>query len=149
MSLFRRPEKMKVSEIHALAGLRPLYDPVFSYLLEGAVAGRVPVYYGEIPLDLIRPFDPDHTPSSHPVGRAAVQETIRRWVQGDFQKVWVYQKKQHFVLSDDYIVWEATKEGRPDFLPCWVLGNPSHGSIKNVQGPIEPAEIARLLGLDS
>ena len=52
------------------------------------------------------------------------------------------------MLSDDYIVWEAAKQGRPDFLPCWVLGNPSHDSIENVQGPIEVAEIKRLLGFD-
>jgi hypothetical protein len=53
------------------------------------------------------------------------------------------------VLSDDYIVWEAIKQGGPDFMPCWVLGTPSHGSIENLQGPIETTEIARLLGFAS
>ena len=145
MSMFRRPEKMKVSEIEALAGLRPLHDPVFSHLLEGALAGRVPVYSCEIPPGLIRPFDRDYAPSRHPVGRAAIQDTIRRWVQGDVHKVWVYQEEQHFVLSDDYIVWEAVKQGPPAVLPCWLLGTPSNASIRHVQAPFQFAVIKRLL----
>jgi len=36
MDLFRRKELMDPAEIEALAGLRPLFDPVFAYLIEGA-----------------------------------------------------------------------------------------------------------------
>jgi hypothetical protein len=149
MDLFRRKELMDPAEIEALAGLRPLYDPVFAYLIEGAYKGRVDVYFAAVPFALIRPFDPDYDPGKHPVGRAAIAEFVARWEQGDFAQSWVYQKGDEFVLSDDYIVWEAAKIGKPDFLPCWVLGKPNNKDLKDVQGPIDSREVPAMLGFGS
>jgi len=147
MDLFRRKELMDPAEIEALAGLRPLYDPVFAYLIEGAYKGRVDVYFAAVPFGLIRPFDPDYDPGKHPVGRAAIAEFVARWEKGDFAQSWVYQKGDEFVLSDDYIIWEAAKIGKPDFLPCWVLGKPSNTDLRDVQGPIDRREVPTLLGI--
>jgi hypothetical protein len=146
MDLFRRQDGMDSREIDALAGLRPLYDPVLSYLLEGAHKGSVDVYFAAVPLALIRPFDPDYDPTKHPVGEAAVRELMSQWSTGNFQQSWVYEKGQAFILSDDYIVWEAAKRGLPDFIPCWVLGRPTNSELRDVQGPIASQEISRLLG---
>jgi hypothetical protein len=146
MGLFRHPDRMDPNEIEALAGLRPLYDPVFNHLLEGAYNGSVAVYFAAVPLVLVRPFDPDYDPTKHPIGEAAVRELISRWSTGQFQNSWVYQKGQEFVLSDDYIVWEAAKRGLPDFLPCWILGKPTNAALRDVQGPIGSNEVAKLLG---
>lgn len=147
MDLFRRPDRMDPREIEALAGLRPLYDPVFNHLLEGACNGSVDVYFAAVPLGLVRPFDPDYDPTKHPIGEAAVRELMSRWGMGKFQNSWVYQKGQEFVLSDDYIAWEAARRGQPDFLPCWILGKCTNSEVRDVQGPIDPKDVRRLLGI--
>ena len=147
MDLFRRKELMDVEEIHALAGLRPLYDPILGHLLEGAYHGSVDIYYAAIPLSVIRPFDPDYDPSKHPVGAAAIADVTARWRAGHFENVVVYQKGDVFILSDDYIIWEAAKRGQPDFLPCWVLGRPQHFLAVDVQGPLARGEVAKVIGL--
>jgi hypothetical protein len=147
MSLFRRPEKMDPREITALAGLQPLHDPVFSHLLESALSGRVDVYFAAVPRNAIRPFDPDYQPQRHPVGQAAIQDVVARWEKGQRQPVWVYQKGDHCVLADDYVVLEAAKITAPDYLQCWVLGRPELKGVVDVQGPLEEADVRKAIGL--
>jgi hypothetical protein len=139
---------MELREIKALAGLQPLFDPVFQHLLESALAGRVDVYFAAVPLASIQPFDPDYAPRRHPVGEAAVRDVVRSWRAGKVQPMWVYQKDQHFVMSDDYIVWEAVKEGQPDYVPCCILGRPDHPSITDLQGPLDQPSIRKALGFN-
>lgn len=146
MDLFRRKERMDSEESEALAGLRPLYDPVFAHLLEGAVRGVVPVYYAALPPSLIAPFDRDYSPSKHPLGEETIQQVMTAWRQGQVERAWVYEKGEHFVLSDDYIVLEAVRRGNPDYMPCWILGKPGHPDAKDVQGPISASDVSRLLG---
>jgi hypothetical protein len=105
------------------------------------------VYFAAIPPAHIRPFDPDYDPGRVPIGEAAITETMSRWRQGQFSKAWVYQKGDSFILSDDYIIWEAVKRGQPDFVPCWVIGKPTIPEVVDVQGPIRVQDIRQLLGL--
>lgn len=146
MDLFRCEDRMDPKEIEALAGLRPLFDPVFDHLLEGAIKGVVPVFYAQVTPSLITPFDPDYMPSKHPSGEDAVQQVMAAWRQGQFQRCWVYEKAGRLILSDDYIVLEAVRRGQPDYMPCWILGKPVHVSTRNLQGPLPADEVARLLG---
>lgn len=146
MGIFRKPDEVSTREIKALDGLKPLEDKVFTYLLEQAVAGVIPVYYGAVPFIMIRPFDEGYRPEAHPVGKAAVDAIIQDWSEGKFQKVWVYPKGNHFILSDDYIVYAAAQQGQPDYLPCWILGKPEGPAVKDVQGPIAKNDLLRLLG---
>lgn len=146
MALFREPQKVNPHNIKAAEGLKPLFVSVFSHLIERACKGAVDVYFAAVPVGLLRPFDRDYDPCAHPAGEAAVEAVMAHWKKGQFQYVWVYQQGDEFLLSDDYIIWEAAKRGRPDCLPCWVLGKPLHPQARDVQGPIDPNEVPRLLG---
>jgi hypothetical protein len=146
MGLFRETGKVSAHDIEAAEGLKPLFDSVFSHLIERAYKGALDVYFAPVPRQLIRPFDVEYDPCAHPAGRAAIEAVMAQWAKGQFQYVWVYQQGDEFVLSDDYIVWEAAKRGRPDCLPCWILGKPLHAQVGDVQGPIDPKEVPRLLG---
>jgi hypothetical protein len=134
-------------EIDALLGLRPLRDHVYGYLLERAAIGALPLYFAAIPRALIRPFDTEYDPSKHPIGEAAIEQTMADWRAGIFHYAWVYPSDDSYVLSDDYIPWAAAQRGQPDFLPCWVLGHPSAAGAVDIQGPIEPSRVRELLGL--
>jgi hypothetical protein len=146
MDMFRRKERMDHAEIEALAGLRPLFDPVFDHLYRGACKGLIDVYFAAVPMGLIRPFDPDYDPGKHPIGKNVIAEVVAKWSEGVLPQCWVYQKGDHFVLSDDYIIWEAAKVGEPDFLPCWILGKPISSELRDVQGPVDQSDVAALLG---
>jgi hypothetical protein len=146
VDLFRRPARVSVDEIDALLGLRPLRDDVLGYLLQRAVEGVVPVYFAAVPRMLIHPFDTEYDPAKHPVGAAAIAQTMAEWRSGHVPHVWVYPRGAAYVLSDDYIPWAAALRGQPDFLPCWVLGYPSVAGTVDIQGPVEPQRVRRLLG---
>lgn len=148
LDLFRRPTRVSVNEIDALLGLRPLRDDVLGYLLGRALQGHVPVYFAAIPRGLIRPFDSEYDPAKHPVGAAAIEHTAAEWRAGNYPSIWVYPSGDAYVLSDDYIPWAAALRGKPQFLPCWVLGYPSVPGAVDINGPIEPERVRRLLGID-
>jgi hypothetical protein len=146
LDLFRRPTRVSVDEIDALLGLRPLRDEILGYLLQRAVDGLLPVYAAALPRTLIRPFDPEYNPEKHPLGLAAVEQTMAEWRAGQVPHVWVYPSVDAYVLSDDYIPWAAALRGQPDFMPCWVLGYPSVPGTGEVQGPIDQESVRKLLG---
>ena len=146
MDLFRRKDRMDHTEIEALAGLRPLFDPVFDHLCRGAYKGLIDVYFAAVPIALIRPFDPDYDPGKHPIGKKAIAEVVAQWNEGILPQCCVYQKGDEFILSDDYLIWEAAKFGQPDFVPCWILGKPSSSDLRDVQGPIDQHDVPGLLG---
>jgi len=133
-------------EIDILPGLVPRHDQEFDYLLQRALGGLVPVYFAAVPRTLIRPFDTEYDPAKHPVGAMAIEQTTAEWRAGTFHHVWVYPSGDAYVLSDDYIPWAAATRGQPDFLPCWVLGYPSVPGAVDVQGPIAPSGVRKLLG---
>lgn len=149
MDLFRRREMMDPLEIGALAGLRPLFDPVFDHLLEGACGGTVEVFSAAVGLELIRPFDPDYDPCKHPVGQAAVDDLVTRWSEGQWRPAWVYQQRQEFILSDDYIIWLAAKRVPLAHVPCLILGKPLHQGLRDLRGPLEEREVLSALGFPS
>lgn len=148
MSLFRRPPMMDRGEILALAGVQPLFDPVFSHLLEEALAGRVEVFRAVVPTVTIRPFDVDYDPTRHPAGQAAVEEVDFNWRQGRYSPVWLYQRGEVFVLSDDYTIWAAIQRGNPDSIPCLVLGRPVHPEATEIEGPLDRSALRTALGFD-
>ena len=147
MGYFRRKARMDPNEISGLVGLMPLFDPVFNHLLEGAAQGRVDVYFAAVPFDLIRPFDPDYDPSKHPVGEAAIVAVSDEWRRGHFPQLWLYEKGDHIVMSDDYIPWAAALRGKPDYVPGWILGKPLNPRLADVQGPLRLEDVRAAIGL--
>jgi hypothetical protein len=127
----------------------PPTDPVFAYLLREAVSGSgaVLVYYAAIPLVRVVRYEPSFHPEDTEHGDAVVQSIMDDWRQGKFAKVWVYPKGDLFVLSDDYFTLAAAERGKADFLPCRVLGRPSETVAKDIQGPIAPEGLRKMLGM--
>jgi hypothetical protein len=136
------------SDISLLPGLTPKHDERFTALLEGAVSGDVPIYFAAVPLALCVPFDPDYRPDLHPVGSHAIDQVFDAWSNGQFQKLFVYQRRRSFVVSDDYIPLFAALRGQPDCVPCWVFGRPDSDLARDVQGPIAQEDVFKILGLE-
>ena len=134
---------LKPTEVQAMDELRPREDPVFDYLLGQATCGRVQVFYGAVPLALIKPFDEKYRPQDHPVGQAAINQVMSEWRSGRVHFAWVYPSGSQYILSDDYITYEAAQLGQPDYVPCWILGEPDPSVVMDIQGPIDPKEIPR------
>jgi hypothetical protein len=138
--------KASTKSLHVNENLKPQTDEIFMYLLEQAIRGGVLVYYGAVPFDLIRPYDTNYNPEAHLAGKAAIQKVMEAWQAGHFAHSWVYPRGDHFILADDYITYAAAKKGKPDFLPCWILGLPTATGVKDVQGPIATEDVRSLLG---
>lgn len=140
------PTPENLAQLQSIPELVPPIDPVFSYLLEEAIAGRVQVYYAEVPLKLVWPFAPSFDVEAHPVGKMMVDAVFEAGCQGQFEKIWVYPKDDHFVSSDDYAILAAARRGDPDLVPCWVLSNPHLPGVQNIRGPITTMDGRRLIG---
>jgi len=133
--------------LQSIPALVPPTDLIFNYLLEEAVTGRVPVYFAAIPLTMVWPFAPDFQVENHPIGKQMVDALFAEGCKGNLQRMWVYPRDQHFVASDDYATLAAARRGDPDFVPCWVLGNPHLLGVEQIQGPIRLEDVRRLLGI--
>jgi hypothetical protein len=147
MGLFREPERIKTNKIskEGLPGLQPLKDEVFLYLLEQALSGKLFVYFAAVPFNLIEPFDKEYNPKLHPIGAAAIKTTMDLWLNNQFTNCWVYPKNNKFILSDDYIPYFAAIEGQPDYLPCFVLGDPNIEGVVDIKGPLTVDSIKKHL----
>jgi hypothetical protein len=100
-----------------------------------------------IPLALIHPFDPGYRPQNLPLGRMVIDLVLREWRVGKPPVVCVYPRKGRFILSDDYVYYEAARiVNRPD-LPCLVLGEAALPGVEKIQGPLKPNEVKRALDL--
>lgn len=95
----------------------------------------MPVYFAGIPLERLRRFSQSFHPENSPGGDEVVSAIMRRWRSGDFFKIWVYPSGDQFIVSDDYFTLAAAEIGRPDFLPCWVLGTVPTAHAIDIQGP--------------
>jgi hypothetical protein len=60
--------------------------------------------------------------------------------------MFAYQHGYWFVVPDDYIPYFAALTGLPDYVPCFILGQPEHDLIRDLQGPIDPISFRQLLG---
>jgi hypothetical protein len=136
-----------ISDVHSLPDLTPKHDERFSALLQGAVSGDVPVYFAAVPLAICVPFDLDYRPDLHPAGAQAISQMTEAWNKGQFTKLFVYQRGNWFVVSDDYVTLFAAIGGLPDYVPCWILGKPDSDFVRDVQGPIASKDVPELLGI--
>lgn len=145
------PEQMQIppSNIHSVPELTPKRDERFLQLLQSAVGGKLPVFYGAVPLPLCVPFDLDYRPDLHPAGAGAIKQVIKDWEDNHLHHMFVYPRGRWLVVPDDYVTLFAALSGLPDYVPCWILGKPDNELIKDLQGPIAPDEIPRLLGWSS
>ncbi len=144
-----RVERVPVESLHGHPELTPPHDTVLDYLLECALQGNVPVYFAAIPLGLIKPFSDLYDPRRHPIGRQAIASIQEHWKNQEFKNMLVYPRKDVFIMSDDYITYYACLEGKPEYVPCWVLGLCTTPDARDVQGPIRKEDLRKvLLGSD-
>jgi len=124
----------------------PPNDPVFDMLFGLAIQGDLRVYFAAVPLSLIKPHSLHFRFLETPNASAIVAALIDAARQGQFARLWVYEKDDHFVMSDDYPQYEACLQGQPDYVPCWILGRPRNPAAIDVQGPVNAREAAGLDG---
>jgi len=125
--------------------LRPKNDEVFLYLAERSLRGEEPVFFAAVPMEKIVPFDSEYDPEAHPVGREAVKAVMQSWEQGQVMAAWVYPRADKYVLSDDYIILAAARHGKPDYIPCYIVGRPLYEGVKDVQ-KLSPEAVREALG---
>lgn len=147
MPFFGKTKRVKVSDLSIDPGLCPNDDPTFDRLFDQAMKGITPVYFGSVPLGLCIPADPDYRPDKHPAGAAAIEASYQEAVQGKLSSLIVYPRGIWFVVSDDYVPLFASLRGRPDYVPCWILGKPDNELVKDLQGPIALADWRKSFGL--
>ena len=135
--------------IHIDPDLMPKPDDTYIHLFGEAMEGRVPVYFATVPLALCVPFDLDYRPDLHRIGGQAIEAAIEDGKNQKFYYMVVYPHGKWFVVADDYIPLFAALRGRPDYVPCWILGKPDNDQLKDVQGPIAVADLRKIFGLDN
>src|SRR5207245_6568166 len=109
--------------------LKPKTDPEWMRLAGVALKGELPIYFAAVPLILCVPFDLDYRPDLHPIGKQAIQQVVEAFKAQHFQNLIVYPRGKWFVISDHYIELFAALEGRPDLMPCWIMGRPDNDMI--------------------
>jgi len=140
--------KVNVSEIKIDPLLRPKTDPEWMRLAEGALKGEIPVYFAAVPLILCIPFDLDYRPDLHPHGQQAIRLFVEMANRQEFQNLIVYPRGKWFVISDNYIELFAALEGKPDFLPCFIMGVSNSDMVRDLQGPIDPKDLRKVFGFE-
>ncbi|HET6330713.1 MAG TPA: hypothetical protein VFF76_07995 [Holophagaceae bacterium] len=141
-----RMDPSEAKRVRTVHGFVPRQDPVFDYLMAQACTGRLPVHRAKIPLDLIIPFDASYRPQDLPIGRIVLARVVEDWNRGITPTVRVYPRKERFVLSDDYVYYEAARIAAQACLPCLVLGEADVPGAADIHGPLSLGEVNRALG---
>lgn len=139
-------EAFGAKRVHGMHGFAPRRDPVFDYLMARAWTGRLPVHRAKIPLDLIIPFDVSYHPQDLPIGKMVLARVVEDWNRGKAPAVPVYPQGERFVLSDDYVYYEAARIAAQAYLPCLVLGEAGVLGVADIRGPLSLGEVKRALG---
>jgi len=139
---------VNVKNVKPHRALTPKQDPKFISLFKGAVGREVPTYFAQIPLRLIRPFDEVFLPQyRHPDGQLGVQIMTNLINLEKAPALWVYPEGGVFVLSDDYHAYEAYRDAQTEYLPCYVMGEPTTSGLKAIQGPLEGQDVLKAMGV--
>ena len=144
---FERIFNFPISKITINPTLQPRHDSEWDRLFDAGLKGELPVYFAGVPPILCIPFDLDYRPDLHPIGAKSIQAAIDAAKANDFQNLIVYPRGRWFIISDDYIPLFAALQGRPDYLPCFVLGKPKNDMLVSVQGPIARRDLRKAFGM--
>lgn len=134
--------KIDPKDLISESAFKPPHDNIFNALFGLAMEGKIGVYFGAVPLRLIRPFSDDFKFAMIPNGPQIIASIIDEATRGIFAHLWVYEQGDYFVMSDDYPYYEACVQGQPDCVPCWILGRPENPLVEQVQGPVDARQAA-------
>jgi len=93
-------------------------DRKFIELFKKVLQKQAPFYKALIKFEGIRPFS-DYLPKLH---SALIQRVLQGIVTGHYPYLHVYQKGEHFIMSDDYQTYYIYSQLKKDVIPCIVLG---------------------------
>ena len=137
-----------VKNVQPHPALIPKKDPAFISLFKLAMSGDIPTYFAHIPLRLIRPFDERFLPQHrHPEGQIGVRIMTSLINEDKAPAVWVYPKDGVFVLSDDYHAYEAYRAEQVEYVPWYVMGDPTAAEVKIIKGPLMVKELLAAMGI--
>jgi len=126
--------------------LNPKIDEVFVDLVKKALTGEVLVYFGAVPTVLCVPYDLDFRPDKHEIAKQLIDKYTEDNDNNEFHHLMVYPRGIWFIVPDDYIELFATFKGLPAYVPCWIFGKTDNEYVKDIQGPIHPENVRKLLG---
>jgi hypothetical protein len=136
------PISISPEALNADNRFKPPHDEVFDALFGLAMQGDLLVYFAAVPFRLIKPFSEEFRFAMIPNGQQIIDSIIDDAIRGSFAKIWVYEKGDSFIMSDDYPAYEACLQGQPDYVPCWTLGRPRNPLVEQVQGPVDARQAA-------
>jgi len=120
----------------------PKDDSGFWDLVMRAIDGEIPTYFGQVPLRLIRPFDPTFHPSSHPHREKLMQEAADDILAAKYPIVWLYPQGGMFILSIGYEAYEAYRLTNQTYVPSFIFGDASAPEVFLVeQEPMHPRDV--------
>jgi hypothetical protein len=123
-----KPQLLNTKDLYisqADSPLKPPEDPHLKALLISAYMGTIKCSVVEVSLSLIRPYDLNFC-ISYPleyVEMAKRKHGTKKLVPPiPSNCLLVYWEKDHFIMSDDYLVYLAYRSLKIDRVPCVVLG---------------------------
>lgn len=136
------PIRMSPKDLNEDNQFKPPHDAIFDTLFSLAIQDDLKVYFAAIPIGLIKPFSDEFKIATIANGQQLIDSIISEAARGSFRYVWVYEKGDVFVMSDDYLIYEAFLQGQSDYVPCWILGKPRNPLVTQLQGPIDARKAA-------
>jgi hypothetical protein len=121
--------------------LEPPYDPMLADLLTLQIEGRLTRYWAAVPRGLVAPFAAEYDPSTSSTWAPVFHHLVDRMRAGAYPNLTTYQRGDAFITSDDYLAYLAYEAVAPEWVACYVLGEPDSAAITSVR--LAPEEAAR------
>lgn len=131
----------EIAEYGSEPELEPMIDDIFIDLMLKSLRGHIKSYLATVPLNLIIPFDTEHNPESHRVGRQFLEEMTNDLMNGKTKSVMLYQKGRWFVLSDHYYELFAAINCDLPTLDALIFGEFENSKVKIMKGPLNIEEV--------
>ncbi len=125
---------IKLSDIKIKFGGKNLpKDNNFLDRYKQASLGKIPVYWGMINIEGIKPFS-NYRPE---ISQDFIDNIHQKLNSGDLISIYVYPQKGVFIMSDDYNVYYLYIYSGYKKIPCYILGEPEGKYVSDQIGPIK------------
>lgn len=105
----------------------PPKDDLFIDLYSQAMAGKIPLYEAVIKIDGITPFSDFKPNTDNEFEEACIEDITMK----NPPKIFLYQKGETFIMSDDYNAFYTYKKLGFLEVPCIIMGNFNSISVTN------------------
>ena len=136
------PIRVSPKDLNEDNRFKPPHDEIFDTLFGLAIQDDLKVYFAAIPIGLIKPFSDKFKIAANPRGQQLIDSIISDAARGSFRYIWVYERGGIYVMSDDYLIYEAFLQMKSDYVPCWTFGKPRNPLVTKLQGPVDARKAA-------